>query len=306
LDVTSVLDHLKVKNKNDANEIVITAVPKNTSRVDAAMELPKPDLLWENEFLVDSLDTSAIQAATSRDAKLLLGFLKYYGYKEGDSVRDLNAALVKFQQMWGLKADGILDPLTQAHIFRARSANSDVDDDTQPVLLEKIRSGKRNLKYTVTDVDEDLLDVKKKDLGLSTLIGVLDKCFGAWAGPLGTKLGSAITFQYVEPHVPLSEIDVEISWQTFDGVGGTLGYASSKEGLVGCSIQLDRAERWTFDPTKPYSVQSVVTHELGHLFGLHHTNAENSVMFPYYRPDFHVIPQADVDAVAAKLQQQSH
>jgi len=258
--------------------------------------------LWENEFLADSIDFSKLNDPTLRDAQTLRQYLEYYGYTAGKSTKDLNDALVKFQAHWGLEADGILGPVTQQHIFQPRSGNSDFNDDIQPRLLDKLKKGKYKLNYTITDVDEDLVDVKQRDLGLSKLQRVLELAFKAWTDPIGAKIGHAISFSYVEPdHHDLSNIDLEISWQLFDGVGGTLGCATSKDGLVGCAIQLDRAERWTLENNSKYSIQPVVTHELGHLLGLHHENNEKTVMFPYYRPQVLAPAAGDIDAVVAKL-----
>lgn len=307
LDVTDFLDNMNLKNKTETLDTVDIEVriqnaggeDVDLNKIFKGQKFPAADLLWENEFLADAIDTSKLQNSNSRDVKLLRQFLEYYGYTSGGSLKDLNAGLRKFQESWGLKADGILGEVTQKQIFKARSANSDVNDDTEPILLNKLKNKQTKFKYTVTDVDEDLVDVTKPDLGLSDLLHVLDACFAAWANPLSEKLGEKVSFEYVEPTA--DGIDIEISWQLFDGVGGTLGYASSKEGLVGCSIQLDRAERWTLNNKEEYSLQPVVTHEIGHLFGLHHENKESTIMFPYYRPDVLAPRDVDVDAVVAKF-----
>jgi len=263
--------------------------------------LPDPDNLWENEFLEDYLDTHKIEH--SRDAKKLLNFLQFYGYKEGDSITGLSDALKKYQTHWGLNVDGILGPLTQQLVTTARSANPDVNDTTKPILLDKIRAGKRQLHFTITNPDQDLIDVSQPDYGLGKGLAILKKCFAAWATPIGNQLGAKISFEYIPPE-QVSEIDVEITWKDFDGPGGTLACASSSGGLVGCSIQLDRGERWVLSKKEKYSVRSVVTHELGHLFGLQHTNNQSSIMYPFYRPEFVNPSNDDIDVIINKLKSQ--
>jgi len=225
--------------------------------------------------------------------------LEYYGYVAGGGSKNLNDALQKFQADWGLKPDGVLGPITQEFISRPRSANSDLNDKTEGVLLTQLKKGKYRLTYTVSEVDDDLVDITLRDYGLSKLQKVLNAAFTSWTKPLSEKLGKQVSFEYVEPdHKEV--IDLEIRWELFDGIGGTLGFASSEKGLARCSIQLDRSERWTLDNNLQYSVQPVVTHEIGHLFGLTHENKEDTVMFPYYRPTFLAPTARDIEAVAKR------
>jgi len=233
--------------------------------------------------------------------------LAYYGYNPGSGSKKLNDALTKFQAQWGLKADGILGPVTQKFMTQPRSANSDIGDDTQPFLLNRLQKGRYKFMYTVTNIDEDLLDLNSPDHGFGKLQHVLDNCFKAWAVPLSAKLGHEITFEFVDyskKENKNKEIDLEVTWRLFDGIGGTLGYASSKTGyemdaskIAKCSIQMDVSEKWTLDNTKKYSVQPVFTHELGHLFGLQHDNKEDTIMNPYYNPDKLAPTEKDIDMV---------
>jgi len=297
LDVTNFLENLAIRNKE---EVTVSYRATNEIGEDLGLVLPKPEILWENEFLVDSLDTHT--TGHSRDTRILLSFLQFYGYKEGDAIAGLSDALKKYQEYWGLHPDGVLGPVTQGLVTAPRSANPDVNDGTVPILLNKLRAGKRLFHFTVTAPDEDLIDLTQPDYGLGKGIAVLKKCFAAWSTPLGVKLGDKVAFEYVNPD-RVSEIDVEITWKDFDGPGGTLACASSSGGLVGCSVQLDRAERWTLSKKEKYTVRPVVTHELGHLFGLVHTNVQTSIMYPYYRPDFLNPSNDDIDAVIVLLKE---
>jgi len=298
LDVTNFLDNLGIRNKEEA---IVTHRVTDNNEEDIELALPKPDILWENEFLADYLDTHT--AGHSRDTKQLAAFLRFYGYKEGDSLAGLSDALKKYQAYWGLDANGILSPGTQQHLTAPRSANSDIDDDTKPILLKKLRAGKRQFHFTITNPDQDLMDLSQPDYGLAKGVALLKKCFAAWATPIGKLLGDHVTFDYV-PQDRVSDIDLEITWKDFDGPGGTLACASSDGGLVGCSIQLDRAERWYLSKKQKYGVRPIITHELGHLFGLAHTNVQTSIMYPFYRPEYVNPSNDDIDAIITKLKSQ--
>jgi len=185
---------------------------------------------------------------------------------------------------------------TQKFIAKPRSANNDIEDKTKPVLLNKLVKGQYKLHYTIGNVDQDLVEPALHDLGLARLLAVLEKALIVWTKPLSEKLGHEITFSYVD-HDSTTKIDLIIEWRLFDGVGGTLGFANGSPEFGGSAIELDQAERWSLSPDKPYSVQAVVAHELGHLFGLEHSVKEDTVMNPYYRPNFLAPTDKDIDNV---------
>ena len=83
--------------------------------------------------------------------------------------------------------------------------------------------------------------------------------------------------------------DIEISFakgehgdgDPFDGEGRILAHAFLPKD--GGDMHVDDSEKWTMDEFNGKDLLQTVVHELGHSFGLEHSDVSSSVMAPFYR-----------------------
>lgn len=257
---------------------------------------------WRNFSNFINLEKGSSVAGISELRKYFLQF----GYLSKDQVLNstgnspdvfdelLESAVFLYQRNLGLPVTGKLDSETLGQIMTPRCGISDNHHHQGRETLS-FHSTKRfayfsgrprwskpaPIALTYAFSESHTIDY----VGSDDIRMAFRRAFSRWSAVI------PVSFTETEDY---SEADVKIGFyrgdhgdgEGFDGVLGILAHAFSPESGM---LHLDAAETWAVDFGKEKSklavdLESVATHEIGHVLGLAHSSAKDAIMYPSLSP----------------------